>query len=69
MAIHVSPAPHRKVRWDPQVNTGDSISCTNLSICTSKATVTSRSALGAVRTGASGVDLTHKMYKRFDACS
>lgn len=28
-----------------QVNTGDSMSCTNLSIWTSKATVTSRSAL------------------------
>jgi len=33
------------VNLDIQVNTGDSISCTNLSICTSIGTVISRSAL------------------------
>jgi len=51
MVIHVSLVPLRPAGWDSQVNTGDSISCTNLSICTSIATVTSRSALEVVRIG------------------
>ena len=51
MATRVSRVLHKPVRRGLQVNTGDSMSWTNLSICTSKATVTSRSALGDDQNG------------------
>jgi len=56
MVTSVGLAPQIPVRRDSQVNTGDSMSCTNLSICTSKATVTSRSALGDDQNGVNQVD-------------
>lgn len=54
-----------------QVYTGDSMSCTSLSICTSSETVISSSALekdhehGCTELA----ELTNKMLKRLDACS
>ena len=51
MVVSTSLATRRPLRKVSQVNTGDSMSCTNLSIWTSKATVTSRSALEGDQNG------------------